>query len=172
VTLSTNLQTVQGLNQISQTIIQNADAVIAGPATEASLPSAMSNTNPMTVAVQGDFHLGTSIPAGYGLLLVTGNFTYDTGANWWGVVLVIGKGTMAESTQNVGGGSFNGAVLIAQTIDSLGNPLPGPNPGPASFNDSPGTGTVGRGFIYNCGWIQKAEAPLTYKVLAFHEIRQ
>jgi Tfp pilus assembly protein PilX len=172
VTLATSLQTVQGLNQISQTIIQNADVVIAGPATEANLPSAMSNTNPMTVAVQGDFHLGTSIPAGYGLLLVTGNFTYDTGANWWGIVLVIGKGTMAESTQNFGGGSFNGAVLIAQTVDSLGNPLAGPNPGPASFNDSPGSGTVGRGFIYNCGWIQKAQAPLTYKVLAFHEIRQ
>jgi len=31
---------------------------------------------------------------------------------------------------------------------------------------------VGAGIIYNCGWIQAAEAPLTYKVLSFHEIPQ
>jgi len=173
VTLATNLQTVQGLNQIAQTIIQNADAVIMGPATETNLPSAMSITNPMTVAVQGDFYLGTGIPSGYGLLLVTGNFTYDTGANWNGIVLVIGKGAMREISQNVAGGTFRGATLIARTLDSLGNPLPGTNPpGPATFNDSPPTGNVGRGFVYNCGWIQQAQAPLTYKVLSFHEIRQ
>jgi hypothetical protein len=173
VTLATNLQTVQGLNQIVQTIIQNADAVIAGPATETNLPSAMSITNQMTVAVQGDFYLGTGIPSGYGLLLVTGNFTYDTGANWNGIVLVIGKGAMNETSQNGAGGTFKGATLIARTLDSLGNPLPGTNPpGPATFNDSPPTGNVGRGFVYNCGWIQQAQAPLTYKVLSFHEIRQ
>jgi hypothetical protein len=172
VTLAANLQTVQGLNLISQTIIQNADAVIAGPATETNLPSAMSITNPMTVAVQGDFHLGTSIPAGYGLLLVTGNFTYDTGAYWNGIVLVIGKGTMTATTENSAGGTFNGATFIARTLDSSGNPLPGTNPpGPATFNDTL-SGSVGRGFVYNCGWIQQAQAPLTYKILSFHEIRQ
>jgi hypothetical protein len=173
VTLATNLQTVQSLNQIVQNIIQNADAVITGPATEANLPSAMSSGNPMTVAVQGDFYLGNSIPSGYGLLLVTGNFTYDTGANWNGIVLVIGKGSMTETSQNGAGGAFQGATLIARTLDSLGNPLPGNNPpGPTTFNDSPSSGSVGRGFIYNCGWIQSAQAPLTYKVLSFHEIPQ
>jgi hypothetical protein len=173
VTLSTNLQTVQGLNQIAQTIIQNADAILPGGTNETNLPSAMSITNPMTVAVQGDFYLGNGIPSGYGLLLVTGNFTYDTGANWNGIVLVIGKGSMTETSQNGAGGTFQGATLIARTLDSLGNPLPGTNPpGPATFNDSPPTGNVGRGFIYNCGWIQQAQAPLTYKILSFHEIRQ
>jgi hypothetical protein len=171
VTLATNLQTVQGLNQIAQTIIQNADAVIVGPATEANLPSAMSSANPMTVAVQGDFSLGTGIPAGYGLLLVTGNFTYASGSSWNGIVLVIGKGTMT-TIENGAGGTFNGATLIARTLDALGNPLPGTNPpGPATFNDTL-AGSVGRGFIYNCGWIQRAQAPMTYKVLSFHEIRQ
>jgi hypothetical protein len=172
VALAANLQTVQGLNLISQTIIQNADAVIMGPATETNLPSAMSITNPMTVAVQGDFHLGTSIPAGYGLLLVTGNFTYDTGAYWNGIVLVIGKGTMTATTENSAGGTFNGATFIARTLDLSGNPLPGTSlPGPATFNDTL-SGSVGRGFVYNCGWIQQAQAPLTYKILSFHEIRQ
>lgn len=172
VTLAPNLQTVQGLNQLSQTIIQNADAVVAGPATEANLPSTMSSTNPMTIAVQGDFHLGTGIPSGYGLLLVTGNFTYDTGANWSGIVLVIGKGTVAETTQNSPGGTFYGAVLVAQTLDSSGNLLPGPNPGSASFWDAPPSGSVGAGIIYSCKAIQAAEAPLSYKVLSFHEIPQ
>ncbi len=173
VTLAPNLQTVQGLNQLAQTVIQNADAVISGPATEANLPSAMSSTNPMTVAVEGDFHLGTSIPAGYGLLLVTGSFKYDTAANWYGIILVIGKGTVAETTQSAPGGSFNGAMLIAQIVDSLGNPLPGSNPpGPASFNNSPPTGSVGRGILYNRWCITAAEAPLTNKVLSFHEIPQ
>jgi hypothetical protein len=171
VTLATSLQTVQGLNQLSQTIIQNADAVIAGPATEANLPSAMSSANPMTVAVQGDFTFGAaSTPTGYGLLLVTGNFTYASGANWNGIVLVIGKGTMTTS-ENGSGGTFSGATLIAQTLDSSGNLLVGPHPGPATFNDTL-AGSVGRGFVYNCGWIQQAQAPLTYKVLSFHEIRQ
>jgi hypothetical protein len=171
VTLASNLQTVQSLNQISQTIIQNADAVIAGPANESSLPSAMSISNPMTVAVQGDFTLGaSSTPTGYGLLLVTGNFTYATGSNWNGIVLVIGKGTMT-AIENGAGGTFNGAVLIAQTLDSSGNLLPGPHPGPATFNDTL-SGSVGRGFVYNCGWIQQAQAPLTYRVLSFHEIPQ
>jgi hypothetical protein len=171
VTLPTTLQTVQGLNQLSQTILQNADAILPGGTNETSLPSAMSSTNPMTVAVQGDFTFGaSSTPTGYGLLLVTGNFTYATGSTWNGIVLVIGKGTMT-ATENGAGGSFNGAVLIAQTLDSSGNLLPGPRPGPATFNDTQSP-DVGRGFVYTCSWIQKAQAPLTYKVLAFHEIRQ
>jgi hypothetical protein len=162
---------VQGLNQFAQSIIQNADSVIPGPANETNLPSAMSSSNPMTIAVQGDFTFGAaSTPTGYGLLLVTGNFTYASGANWNGIVLVIGKGTMTTS-ENGAGGTFNGATLIAQTLDSSGNLLPGPHPGPATFNDTL-SGTVGRGFVYNCGWIQRAQAPLTYKVLSFHEIRQ
>jgi hypothetical protein len=178
VTPATNLRTVQSLDQIAQSIIQNADAVIPGLATDANLPSAMSSTNPMTIAIQGDptqphqgdFYLGSSV-TGYGLLLVTGNLTYDPGANWNGIVLVIGQGTVKATTDSGSAGTFNGAMLVAQTRDSSGNLLPGPNPGPASFNDTL-TGHVGAGITYNCGWIQAAEAPLTYKVLSFHEIPQ
>jgi hypothetical protein len=169
VALAANLQSVQSLDQISQTIIQNADSVIAGPANQSNLPSAMSSSNPMTVAVQGDFSLGASF-TGYGLLLVTGKFTYDTGSHWNGVVLVIGKGNVAAN-ENGSGGSFNGAMLVAQTVDSSGNPLPGPNPGTATFTNiqSP---YVGTGIFYSCSFIKQAEAPLTYKVLSFHEIPQ
>jgi hypothetical protein len=177
VALASNLQTVQSLNALAQTIIQNADAVIAGPATQANMPSAMSSSNPMTVAIAGD----PSNPSqgslsltggftGYGLLLVTGNFTYTPDTNWNGVILVIGQGKVSTIAGG-GGGMFSGAMLIAQTRDSSGNLLPGPNPGPATFNDS-ATSTVGRGYFYNCSWILAAETPLTYRILAFHEIPQ
>jgi hypothetical protein len=172
VALTPNLQTVQGLSQLSQTIIQNADAVLPGGPPNPTLPSAMSSSNPMTVAVQGDFYLESGV-TGYGLLLVTGNFTFDPGSNWYGIILVIGKGTVSLSAaQNGAGGTFYGAMLIAQTVDSSGNPLPGPNPGPATFWDAPSSGSVGRGIVYSCQFIQQAEAPLTYKVLSFHEIPQ
>jgi hypothetical protein len=170
VTLATSLQNVQGLNQIAQTIIQNADAVIVGPANQSNLPSAMSITNPMTIAVQNDFYLGPGF-TGYGLLLVSGNFTYATDASWNGIVLVIGQGTVT-AIESGPGGTFKGAMFIARTLDSLGNPLPGTNPpGPATFTNL-ATPHVGTGIMYNCGWIQTAQAPLTYKVLSFHEIRQ
>jgi hypothetical protein len=167
--LATNLQTVQGLNQVAQAITQNADSIIAGPANQSNLPSAMSSSNPMTIAVQGDFTIGSGF-TGYGLLLVTGNLSYASDSNWNGVVLVIGQGNVT-AIQAGAGGLFSGAMLIAQTRDTSGNLLPGPNPGPATFNDTL-SGSVGRGIYYNCGWIQAAQAPLTYKVLSFHEIRQ
>jgi hypothetical protein len=181
VALPTNLQTVQSLNQVAQTIIQNADSVIWDPAglANSSNPAlaAMSNLNPMTIAVQGDptqphqgdFTLNPGF-TGYGLLLVTGNLTYATDSNWNGIVLVIGQGTV-NASESGPAGTFNGAMLVAQTRDLSGNLLAGPNPGPATFTDT-AFPNVGRGIRYNCGWIQLAQTPLTYKVLSFHEIRQ
>lgn len=169
VTMPVGLQTVQSLDHISQTIIQNADSVIAGPANPSNLPSAMSITNPMTIAVQGDFHLTNGF-TGYGLLLVTGNFTYDVGANWNGIVLVIGQGNVTAVEVGLGG-QINGAMLIAQTRDISGNLLPGPNPGRATFNNTLSP-DVGYGIKYTCSQIRASEAPLTYKVLSFHELPQ
>jgi hypothetical protein len=177
VTMGSNIRTVQSLNQLVQTIVQNADAVISGPANETNLPSAMSATNPMTIAIQGDpsqvhqgdFHMGTSVQ-GYGLLLVTGTYTFDTGAYWNGTVLVIGQG-VAVANESGAGGTLTGAMLVAQTRDTSGNLLAGPNPGPASFTNTQHP-DVGRGILYNCSWIQAAQSPLTYKVLSFHEIPQ
>ena len=180
VTLAPNLQTVQSLNQLAQTIIQNADAVIwdpVGNANQSNLPSTMSSANPMTIAVQGDplqpqqgnFYLGPGF-TGYGLLLVTGNFTYATDSNWNGIILVIGQGTVT-AIESSSGGTFYGAMLVAQTRNSSGNLLPGPHPGPANFNDT-ATPFVGRGIFYHCGWIQAAQPQTPYKILSFHEISQ
>ena len=177
VVLASNLQTVQSLNQLAQSIIQNADAVIVGPADQTMLPSAMSSSNPMTVVItgnpavpsQGNLTLSGGF-TGYGLLLVTGNFQYTPDTNWYGIVLVIGQGAVSTISGG-GGGSFNGAMLIAQTRNSSGNLLTGPNPGPATFTDT-STSTVGRGYYYNCSWIQSSQPVPSYQVLSFHEIAQ
>jgi hypothetical protein len=170
-----NLQTVKGLDELVQNITQNADAVITGPADQTKLPSTMSASNPMTVVIagnpsvpsQGDFNLTAGF-TGYGLLLVTGNFTYTPEINWNGVILVIGQGTVTSLPGGTSG-LFRGAMLIAQTRDSMGNLLAGPNPGPARFNDTT-TGGVGQGIFYDCQAIVNAEKPLRYKVLSFREI--
>jgi Tfp pilus assembly protein PilX len=174
VAIPTNLQTVQSLNQLVQYITQNADAVIQGPANTANLPSAMSSTNPMTVVItgdptqphQGDFTLSGGF-TGYGLLLVTGTLTYTSDSSWNGIILVIGQGAFTASS-NQTGGTISGAVLVAQTRDGFGNALVGPQPGPATFNYS----ARGNGIFYNCAQILAAQAPLTYRVLSFHEIPQ
>src|SRR5207302_1141867 len=92
VSLTSSLQTPASLDQIVQTITQNADVVINGNATQANMPSAMSATNPQTVVVNGDFSM-TGNYTGYGLLVVTGNFAYSGTTGWKGIVLVVGDGT-------------------------------------------------------------------------------
>jgi hypothetical protein len=172
VALPANLQTPQALNALVQTITQNADSVIQGPANQSQLPSAMSASNPMTVVItgdptqptQGNFTLTNSF-TGYGLLLVTGTLTYTSDSSWNGIILVIGQGVVTNTSNNAGG-IFNGAMLVAQTRDTSGNPLS--ILGPARFMN---TGR-GNGISYNCTWISNAQAPLTYKVLSFHEIPQ
>ena len=167
--LAANLQTVSGLDSLVQTITQNADVVINGPATQSNMPAAMSATNPMTVVVNGDLTFNGWHGVGYGLLLVTGKFTYDPDASWNGIVLVIGKGII-YSYQG-GTGQFNGAVFLATTVDGSGNPLPPGSPlGSPSFDFTTGSGSYG--IYYSSCWVKYAQTPMTYKVLSFHEIPQ
>ncbi len=164
--LPTSIQTPSGLDAYVQSFAPYADVRIAGPADQTSLPAAMSSTNPMAVFVQGDFTLSGGFN-GYGLLIVTGTLTYTSDSSWYGIVLVVGQGSV-QANSSATGGTFSGAMFIAQTRNSSGVLLPGPGLGPATFSN---TGH-GNGILYNCGWINTAEATMTYKVLAFHEIRQ
>lgn len=167
--LLSNLQNVGQLDSLVQTITQNADIVINGPATQSNLPSAMSATNPMTIVVNGDLTLNAWHATGYGLLLVTGTFTYDPDASWDGVVLLIGSGVLY--THQGGVGTINGALFMATTVDSLGNPLPNSAPlGSPYFHFTNGAG--GYGVNYSSCAVQWAQAPMTYKILSFHDIPQ
>src|SRR5262249_1699855 len=163
ITLSAAMSTPAALNQLVQTITQNADLVITGNATQANMPSGMSVSNPMTVEVDGDFWM-TSNFTGYGLLVVTGNFSYSGTTGWKGVVLVVGEGTTTFNGQGGGNNEFDGAIFVASTKNASGQTL-------ASFGnvgfDISGGG--GNGVYYNSCWINHANQPPSYKVLSFRE---
>jgi len=157
-TLSPNLQTVAGLNTLVQAITQNADVVVNGNATQSSMPSAMSPTNPMTIVINGDLTFNGWHNTGYGLLLVTGTFTYDPDATWNGIVLVIGKGKIYS--HQAGSGQLNGAVFLGST-----DPLVAPFFDFTSLSGS-------NGIYYSSCWIQASMPTMPYKILSFHEISQ
>jgi hypothetical protein len=171
VTLSGNLQTVAGLNALVQTITQNADVppiTPGGPLSDSNnfMPSTMSSTNPMTIVVNGDLTINGWHHVGYGLLLVTGVLTFDPDASWDGIILVIGKGKLYSHQS--GSGQFNGAVFLAQTVDSSGNPLSSLGSPNFDFTSSSGS----NGIYYSSCWIQAAMPNSGYKILSFHEIAQ
>ncbi len=169
VTVSGNLQTVAGLNALVQTITQNADVVVNGNATQSSMPAAMSASNPMTIVINGDLTFNGWHNTGYGLLLVTGTFTFDPDATWNGIVMVIGKGKLYS--HQGGTGQLNGAVFLASTVDSSGNPLsPSSPPGTPNFDFTSSSGS--NGIYYSSCWIQAAMPSAGYRILSFHEIAQ
>jgi hypothetical protein len=154
-------QTYNGLNQLVQTLNQYHDLLVTVPpgqdVDQSIFPAAMSATNPMTIIVDGNLKLNGWHNTGYGILLVTGTFTYDPDASWDGIVLVVGQGNVV-STQH-GGGVFNGAVLVANTVSNPGSL------GPASWQQD-----FGAGVNYSTCWINAVQNTLTYKVLSFREI--
>jgi hypothetical protein len=166
--LSPNLQTPASLDALVQLITQNADAVITPAsghhADPGDLPSGMSPTHPMTVVVNGDYNQSGNF-TGYGLLVVTGNFTFDADSGWRGMVLVIGQGTVTGNSN--GGNEFDGAILVAKTRDAAGTELAAL--GQATFNI---TGGGGSGINYNSCWINSAQTLLNYRVLSYREIGQ
>ena len=92
VSLNPVMPTPANLNNMVQTISQNADLVLNKIASDSDMPAAMSATNPMTVVVNGNLTLNNF--TGYGLLVVTGNFVSNPNAGWRGMVLVVGAGNV------------------------------------------------------------------------------
>ena len=167
-----SLETPGQVDAIAQNIIQNADAVFV-PAGSSATQTAyltslgMSPTNIMTVIANGNLDISNWSHDGYGVLLVTGTFTYDPDTNWNGIVLVIGQGIVNGSHQQYK--QINGAMFVAKTRDASGNLLTGRIGGASvAFLDS----MQGNGIRYSYCWVQKAQPMGTYKVLSFHEIAQ
>ena len=153
-----NLTTAAGLNALVQAITQNADVVINGNATQANMPSAMSATNPMTIVVNGNLTFNGWHNTGYGLLLVTGEFTYDPDASWDGIILLIGTGKIYSHQS--GNGQLQGAVFLASTNPAV----------PPMFDFTSSSGS--NGIYYSSCWVQQSQPTSGYKVLSFHEISQ
>jgi len=178
------MRSPSGLDTVVQTIIQNADVVITptpsgtppylGTATGSDLtPLGMTSTNLLTVIVNGNLDISNWSQDGYGLLLVTGTFTYDPDTSWNGIILVIGQGIVAGSHSQYK--QINGAMLVAKTRDSNNLVLTGPD-----LADSSGVGASvifansmqGNGIRYSSCWVQKAKPTSSYKILSFREISQ
>jgi len=160
-------QTPSQLNALVQTIIESADAVVPAGSwnTQGGFMASlgMSPSNMMTVVRNGDLDLSHWNNTGYGLLLVTGKFTFDPDVSWRGIILVIGEGKIDNTDPNRIG-EVDGAFFVAKTN------LPDPDLGAASVVfDSNMEGT---GIRYSNCWIQKAQPIGSYKVLSFHEISQ
>ena len=156
-------QSVTGLESFATTITNAASEIVSGPAT--TLPNYGTPSNPVVAVVQGDFNTSGDM-TGYGILLVTGNFTINANFGWRGLVLVIGKGVV-DGSNTTANSEFDGAFLVATTRDSSGNLLPGL--GIPNVNWS---GAGGNGIFYDTCWNSNASAGFPYKVLSFREIPQ
>jgi len=163
----TNPSDPTNLNEMVQTISQNADLVLNRNASDSDMPAAMSATNPMTVVVNGNLTLTNF--TGYGLLVVTGNFVSNPNAGWRGVVLVVGAGNVTfTGGPGSGNGEYDGGIFVAQTLDwTVSPPVQLANMGTASFDAS---NAGGNGIFYNSCWINAALQPPTFQVLSFREI--
>jgi hypothetical protein len=168
-----NLQKPSQLDALAQSIIPYRDAMVpAGSnSTQISFLTSlgMSTTNPLVVVANGDLDITNWSHDGYGLLLVTGTFTYDPDTNWYGIVLVIGKGAVGGDHQQYK--VINGAMLVAKTRDTYGVLLPdsgGLGGASVVYDDS----MQGAGVAYSTCSIQKVIPPANYQVLSFHEIPQ
>ena len=162
--LPTSEQSVANLQSLVQNLTNVANNVLTGPVSGLSAAQLGSAANPQITVVNGDLTLSGS-GTGYGILVVTGNLTFSGDFGWRGVVLVIGQGNLQES----GGGSneFDGAVLVAKTLDAAGNPLAALGTPVVNWN-----GGGGNGVFYDSCWINNAASGVTYKVLSFREIAQ
>jgi hypothetical protein len=119
----------------------------------------VASSSPQIIYVNGDLTLSGSV-TGYGILVVTGTFTVSGNVGWNGLVLVVGQGNF----QGNGGGnnSYNGAILVAKTLDSMGNPL--------TSLGAPTFGFNGNGMHYSSGCIAQATTLSTFHIMAFREM--
>ncbi len=164
--MSTDLKTVDGLENLMSTIKDYAtEAGYVFTGNQSSLPAAAlgNASTPVITYVDGNLTLGPV--TGYGILVVRGTFVASGSTGWRGIVLVVGQGVM-----NVGGGGgneFDGAVLLAKTLDPLGRPLP--TLGPTTLDWS---GGGGNGVYYSSGCINWVQNSTIYRVLSFREIAE
>lgn len=165
--INSSMSTAANLNSMVQKISKYAGAHVNGPATETDLPLAMSAANPMTVVVNGNLTINSDF-TGYGLLVVTGDLTSNADFGWKGVVLVVGSGNVVLGGGLGGTSEFDGAFLVAHTMDtSTVPPTPLPALGLVNFD---ATNAKGRGIYYNSCWVKMALTPPTFEVLSFREI--
>jgi Tfp pilus assembly protein PilX len=162
-TMPANLQTVSSLQTLMSTVQSNVtQPVLNGNVTDGNFASNGTVTDPQIIFVNGNVSISGNV-TGYGILAVNGNVNITGTVTWNGILLVIGKGNFNTSGTSV----YNGAIVVANTLDSLGNLLLTPGPGSAIFNTNGG----GHGGVqYSTGCISMASSLSTFHVVAIREL--
>jgi Tfp pilus assembly protein PilX len=163
-TMPANLQTVSSLQTLMSTVENNVtQPVLNGNVTDHNFISNGTVTDPQIIFVNGNVSISGSV-TGYGILAVNGTVNITGTLTWNGIVLVIGLGNFTTSGTSV----YNGAILVAQTIDPIThNLLTTPGPGSAIFNTNGG----GHGGVqYSSGCIALATNLSTFHVVAIREL--
>jgi hypothetical protein len=159
--MPTNLQTISQLQSLMSTVQSNVtQPVLNGNVSGLSTPGTVSDQQ--IIFVNGNLTLSGNT-TGYGVLAVNGTLTVSGNVNWNGVIFVIGQGIFSTS----GTPQYNGAIVVAKTLDSLGNLLLTPGPGVASFQTN-GGGTGG--VLYSSACIGMADNLSTFHVVAIREL--
>ena len=163
--LQTDLTTSANLQDLAS--ILKADVtqpVINGPQSYSGGGNALSSTlaSPQIVYVNGDLTLSGS-QTGYGILVVTGTLTLKGTVQWNGLILVVGQGNFQMDGTN----SVNGAVLVADTVNSTGSVLS--VLGPPTYGVNGGGGSKG-GINYSGSCLTNATQLTTYHVISMREL--
>ncbi len=116
------------LNELVKTV-ENAADYIAGGGTTSTTVYVGTPGDTQVVVVNGDFWLKDH---GAGILVVTGELTFNGNIDFDGMILVIGKGSMVRN--GAGNGTISGGILVANTAGLDGVPGTGDDVlGPPTF---------------------------------------
>ena len=163
-TLPQNLQSVSSLQTLVSQLKADATQPVLNCPPSAGGCSGLSNPGtagvPQIIYVNGDLTL-TGTTQGYGILVVTGTLTMKGYTGWNGIVLVVGKGDL-ETDGTV---QYNGAVIVANTVNALGQPLPAVGPSTVNVH-----GGGNAGVQYSSGCIANATTLSTFHVAAIREL--
>ncbi len=105
-----NLNDAHSLNNFVTDLKQLADTVASG-GTDANSVYVGAPGDTRIVVVDGDFNLNNS---GAGILLVTGELTFQGTITYTGIILVFGEGSMRR--QGGGNNMIKGGIIIADTL--------------------------------------------------------
>ena len=175
INVAPSYSSVAGLNAVVQSVIGAADVVTSNVSsiTNYGQPDSHGNVTPQVIAITGNADV-SSLTGGSGILLVTGNMVASGSFSWNGAILVIGTGSVTFN--GGGGGSLNGAVVVANIgledhlHDYASNPSEGnlaSSLGSPSFSFNGGGGNF---LQYNSCLTTSSTAHSTFKVLARREI--
>jgi hypothetical protein len=152
------LTTVAGLEDLAASISRNATDVYNPPE---SATQAITNygdaTNYRVAVINGDVTLGPG--SGYGILLARGGVTVAGSFTWNGLILIIGKGTLAWKGGTTG--LIQGGMFIAETLAPDGSQLA--SPGAVTADLSPAT------IFYDAGAISAANQRFPYNPISINE---